>query len=112
MPKIAMITGIAAAVLPLYISSSVPPATTIDAAKLCGQLREAPSNKLSAIQKDGTILLAQQYDGEDPHGPDPHGPDPRDEVHDPNTEANKRQAERYPTRDVYGGHVPNTRTPY
>ena len=45
------------------------------------------------------VLIADQYQGDDPHGPDPH-----DEIHDKGLPSNQAKDERKPTDDVYGGH--------
>ena len=67
---------------------------------------------LSTAQRPALLLIAQKYDGEDPHGCDPHGADPHDENHDKSLPANKEQKKYKAPPDVYGGDVPNSRSPY
>lgn len=57
-------------------------------------------------------VVAQKYDGADPHGGDPHGGDPHDENHDDNLPANKDRNIGKAPKDVYGGTVPNGQAPY
>ena len=67
-------------------------------------------HNMTALLKGKTILIAQQYGDNDPHGVDPHGPDPHDEQHDPYLPANY-DATGQATTDVYGGKYPNTQQP-
>ena len=92
-------------VLPLVVASlacwNSSTATTVDFKKaLSGALRPA------------LLLIAQKYGGEDPHGCDPHGDDPHDENHDKGLPANKEQKKYRVPKDVYGGDVPNSQSPY
>ncbi len=73
-------------------------------------LHRSPDLSASAVRKSG-LIIAQQYDGADPHGEDPHGPDPHDEQHDPGLQANAKEKERKATKNVYGDDIPNTQKP-
>ena len=113
MPNISILVTCAAAVLPVVNSSPAAPSL--------GKLLEvksatasAPANKLSAMQTDGAILIAQKYGGSDPHGRDPHV-----EIHDSRLPANKKDLPANEHRDdhvapddVYGYKFPNGQKPY
>ncbi len=90
----------------------------------------ALSSTLSLIPSDSTIsisgldnstkpkvqnvyIVAQKYPGERyPYSPDPKGDDPHDEVHDPDLPANEAARAAKPTKDPYGGAIPNSKNPY
>ncbi|MBI4534085.1 MAG: hypothetical protein HY711_09065, partial [Candidatus Melainabacteria bacterium] len=48
----------------------------------------------------------------DPHGSDPHGDDPHDEQHDPGLPANSDKKKYKAPSDIYGGAIPNDKSPY
>lgn len=60
----------------------------------------------------GQWVIAQKYNGADPHGDDPHGDDPHDEQHDGSLPANQDRGIGKAPKDVYGGTVPNDQKPY
>ena len=115
MPDLTIVVSCAAVLLPA-ISSSSDSLTSGNAKiqEIEKAVVEAPANKLSRIQRDGAILIAQKYGGSDPHGKDPH-----DENHDARLPANKESLPANKHRydhvapdDVYGYKYPNGQQPY
>lgn len=63
--------------------------------------------------KPDVYIVAQKYPGNRyPYSPDPKGDDPHDETHDPDLPANQAADEAKPSKDVYGGAIPNGKNPY
>jgi hypothetical protein len=91
--NIAKIFGADWLILPIVIALFAISPSLIDT-------RKAVSNYGGQIPtQTQPILIADQYQGDDPHGPDPH-----DEIHDKGLPSNQARDEHKPTDDVYGGH--------
>lgn len=106
MANLAIVVSVALSLAPITttgISSGIT--NFADVEKATKTVIESP---LAAIQRNGGILIAQQYHGWDPHGDDPHGSDPSDEVHDPGLPANAQRGVGRATKNVYGSQIPNS----
>lgn len=86
---------------------------SVTASPLPVNLQAQSANIIEAYKNNpNVILIAQKYEGDDPHGPDPHGDDPHDEYHDVGLPAYKEQKANKAPSDVYGNEYPNTKAPY
>jgi hypothetical protein len=74
------------------------------------QVLEKNAHSPMAQAMQGKYIIAQQYDGDDPHGKDPHGSDPHDQKHDLGLPANSNV--NYPANtDMTGGVTGNNNSP-
>lgn len=71
------------------------------------------SSSFDNSAKPTVYIVAQKYPGNRyPYSPDPKGDDPHDETHDPDLPANQAADAARPSKDVYGGAIPNGKNPY
>ena len=74
------------------------------------QVLEKNAHSPLAQAMQGKMIIAQQYDGDDPHGLDPHGKDPHAERHELALPANSNA--NYPANtDMTGGVTGNNNSP-